>query len=241
MSAIFLIGKRELSAYLNTGWGYAIMSFVLLLDGLLFNAFALTDAPRYSAEVLEDFFYFSSGSTMIAGILLSMKVLAEERSRGTAVLLQTAPIQDQHIIIGKFLGAFSFLALITMLTIYMPVLIQLNGKVAWAQIGAGYIGLLLLGGATIAIGTFASAISRSQLVAAIFGAGILVLGLLGWLLGKITSAPLNEVFSYMAFFDRHFQPFMRGRINTESIFYYLSIIGIFLLLSIRILQSRRQS
>ena len=67
MSAIILIGRRELSAYLNTGWGYAIMSFVLLLDGLLFNAFALTDAPRYSAEVLEDFFYFSSGSTMIAG------------------------------------------------------------------------------------------------------------------------------------------------------------------------------
>ena len=117
MSAIFLIGRRELSAYLNTGC-YAIMSFVLLLDGLLFNAFALTDTPRYSAEVLEDFFYFSSGSTMIAGILLSMKVLAEERSKGTAVLLQTAPIQDHHIIIGKFLGAFSFLSLITVLTLY---------------------------------------------------------------------------------------------------------------------------
>ena len=79
--------------------------------------------------------------------------------------------------------------------------------------------------------TLSSAISRSQFVAAIFGAGILVLGLLGWLLGKITSAPLNEVFSYIAFFDRHFQPFMRGRINTESIFYYLSVISIFLLLS----------
>ena len=178
---------------------------------------------------------------MIAGILLSMKVLAEEQARGTAVLLQTAPIQDHHIVLGKFLGAFSFLSMITLLTIYMPYLIHVNGKVGWSQIGAGYLGLLLLGGATIAIGTFASAISRSQLVAAIFGAGILVLGLLGWLLGKITSAPLNEVFSYVAFFDRHFQPFMRGRINTESIFYYVSVISLFLLLSIRILQSRRQS
>ena len=128
-----------------------------------------------------------------------MKVLAEERSKGTAVLLQTAPIQDHHIILVSSWGLALFLSLITLLTIYMPILIQLNGKVAWAQIGAGYLGLLLLGGATIAIGTFASAISRSQLVAAIFGAGILVLGLLGWLLGKITSAPLNEVLSYLAF------------------------------------------
>jgi ABC-2 type transport system permease protein len=241
MNAITLISRRELSAYLNTVWGYAIMGFVLLLNGLLFNAFALTEAPRYSAEILEDFFYFSSGTTMIAGILLSMKVLAEERTRGTVVLLQTAPIKDHHIVIGKFFGAFSFLSLITLLSIYMPILIQLNGKVAWSQIGTGYMGLLLLGASTISIGTFASAISRSQLVAAIFGAGVLVLGLLGWLLGKITTTPLNEFFSYIALFDRHFQPFLRGRINTESIFYFVSLSFFFLLLSIRVLQSRRQS
>ena len=56
---------------------------------------------------------------------------------------------------------------------------------------------------------------------------------------RITSPPLSEVLSYMAIFDRHYQPFMRGRINTESLVYYGSVTYIFLLLAIRSLQSRR--
>ena len=105
MKTILHLTKRELSSYLNTTWGIAILAMILLLDGLLFNTFSLGDTPRYSADVLEDFFYFSSGTTMIAGILLTMRLLAEERQTGTESLLQTAPITEAQIIIGKFLGA----------------------------------------------------------------------------------------------------------------------------------------
>ena len=129
MNTIFLIAKKELSSFLNTSWGVSIFAIILLLDGLLFNAFAMGSAPRYSADVLEDFFYFSSGTTMIAGILLTMRLLAEERQQGTESLLLTAPIQESSIVIGKFLGALSFLILITLATLYMPLLIQVNGKV----------------------------------------------------------------------------------------------------------------
>ena len=75
MNTILLIAKKELSSFLNTSWGISIFAIILLLDGLLFNAFAMGSAPRYSADVLEDFFYFSSGTTMIAGILLTMRLL----------------------------------------------------------------------------------------------------------------------------------------------------------------------
>ena len=178
MKTIMHLTKRELSSYLNTTWGISILAVILLLDGLLFNAFALGSAPRYSADVLEDFFYFSSGTTMIAGILLTMRLLAEERQQGTDALLLTAPIQEEHIVAGKFLGALSFLLIITLGTIYMPLLIQINGKVSWGQIAAGYIGLSCLGASTIAIGTFGSTISKNQLSAAITSAAILVLMLL---------------------------------------------------------------
>jgi ABC-2 type transport system permease protein len=236
-----LIARRELATYLNTAWGWTILAAVLLIDGLLFNAFAMTDAPRYSADVLEDFFFFSSGTTMIAGVLLSMRLIAEERQSGTMVLLETAPVTESQVVIGKFLGAFGFLAVITLSTIYMPVLIQVNGKIGWAQIGAGYLGLLSLGGAAVAIGTFGSAVSRNQLLAAASAGAILVLLLLGWLLARITEAPISEVLAYSALFDRHFQPFMRGRVNTESLVLYGSVIFAFLLMATRVLQGRRQA
>lgn len=62
MRSILLLARREIAAYLNTAWGYAILASVLMIDGLFFNAFAMGNKARYSAEVLEDFFYFSSAS-----------------------------------------------------------------------------------------------------------------------------------------------------------------------------------
>jgi ABC-2 type transport system permease protein len=170
-----------------------------------------------------------------------MRLIAEERQTGTESLLQTAPIGEAQVVVGKFLGAGSFLGLITLLTLYMPVLIQVNGKISWAQIGAGYLGMLCLGATSVAIGTLGSAVARTQLFAALLSGCLLVLLLLGWLMGKTADPPLDGIFSYVALFDRHYQPFMRGRINTESLFYYASTTFFLLLLSTRILQARRQS
>ena len=152
---------------------------------------------------------------------------------------EIAPEGSVDIVLGKFLGAFLFLALITLATAYMPALIFVHGKVSLGQILVGYTGLLSLGAATIAIGTFSSAIARNQLLAAVLGAGILVFILLGWMMGQVTEAPLNGIFSYTAIFDRHFQPFMKGRLNTEGLVYFASICFAFLLLAVRSLQLRR--
>lgn len=240
MKTILHITKKELSSYLNTSWGISIFVIILILDGILFNAFSLGSTPRYSADVLEDFFYFSSGTTMIASILLTMRLLAEERQTGTDTILLTAPITDFQFILGKFFGAYFFLILITASTIYMPLFIQVNGKVSWGQIFAGYLGLACLGASVTAMGTFASSIAKNQLFSAVLGGGILVFFLLGWLLGDVTASPLSEIFAYMALFDKHFQPFMTGKINSEALVFYISIAIGFLLLATRIAETRRQ-
>ena len=85
MRTIGLLVRRELRSYFDTAWGWTILAMVLILDGLMFNAFALGTRERYSAEVLSDFFYLSSGTTMIAGVLLTMRLIAEERQTGTMV------------------------------------------------------------------------------------------------------------------------------------------------------------
>lgn len=239
MKNIGLLVRRELRSYFDTSWGWSILVLVLVLDGLLFNAFALGARERLSSNVLSDFFYFSSGTTMIAGVLLTMRLIAEERQTGTFILLQTAPITDAEIVLGKFFGAFSFLSIITVLSAYMPALIFVNGRVSIEQILVGYLGLFSLGAATIAVGTFASAIARNQLLAAVIGACLMVFLLLGWLLGQVIEAPLSGIFSYTAIFDRHFQPFMKGRLNTEGLVYYASVCFGFLMLATRSLQLRR--
>jgi ABC-2 type transport system permease protein len=132
---------------------------------------------------------------MIAGVLLTIRLLAEEKQSGTMVLLDTAPVSEGAVVVGKFLGAFGFLALITLATLYMPALILVNGKVGWAQIGAGYLGLLGLGASAVAIGTFGSALARNQLLAAAIGGFCLVAMLLGWLTSWATSPSMTSISS----------------------------------------------
>jgi len=60
------------------------------------------------------------------------------------------------------------------------------------------------------------------------------------LLGDVTESPISEIFSYIALFDKHFQPFMSGKINSEALVFYISIAAAFLLLATRIAETRRQ-
>ena len=78
MNASLTIARRDFAAYFNTPWGHAVIAAILLVDGLLFNAYALGTSAKYSADVLTEFFYFSAGTTIIASVILTMKLFAEE-------------------------------------------------------------------------------------------------------------------------------------------------------------------
>jgi ABC-2 type transport system permease protein len=212
---------------------------MLLIDGLLFQGYALGAGARLSAEVLHDFFYFASGTTMVAAILLSMRLLAEERQTGTLVLLNTAPLEDSAIIVGKFVSAFVFVVLLTALTVYMPLLIMVNGKISAGHIAVGYLGLLLLGASAVAIGLFGSALARSQVLAAIIGAGILVTMLLLWLVGRVTDPPLNTFLAALALHNERQNAFMKGLLRLENVVYYVAVTYFFLLAATKTLEARR--
>jgi ABC-2 type transport system ATP-binding protein len=164
MTAVWLIARRELGAYLRTMSGYVIAAIVLFVDGILFNVRALgSQHDRLSTEVLSEFFFNSSGLVMAASVFLSMRLLAEERQNGSMVLLASSPVREREIVLGKFLSAFIFLTLITLAGVFMPMLILVNGKLSFGHVAAGYLGLLLLGSAALAIGTLGSTLARSQI------------------------------------------------------------------------------
>jgi len=239
MTAIGLIFRRELAAFVRSPIGYVIAAIVLCIDGLLYNAFALGGRPRLSAEVIHDFFYFSSGTTMVAAIFLAMRLLAEERQMGTLVLLRTAPIREVDVVLGKFLSALVYLTLITVATLHLPLLVLVNGKVSMGHLWVGYSGLLLIGSAALAIGLLGSALAPNQLVAGVTGAGLLVLMLVLWLAARVADPPVRELLEALALHARHFAPFMDGVLHTRDVFYYLAVTFFFLLCTTKALEARR--
>lgn len=239
LRGIWLVARRELAAYVNSPWGWVIGAALLLADGLFFNAFAVTSKPRMSTEVLEDFFRYSFGLGVVAALLLTMRLLAEERQTGTMVLLDASPLSDRQVVVGKWLSATAVLWALTAMTVYMPVLIMINGKVSVGQLVAGYLGLFLSMAGCTAVGTFGSAVARNQLVALVISGGLMLLLIVSWLLAKLAEAPLDDVFAYLAYYDRHFIPFRKGRINSEDVTYYASVCLVFLVASVRVLSTRR--
>jgi ABC-2 type transport system permease protein len=234
-----LIARRELAAYLRSFQGYVIIAMVLAVDGLLFNAYALGGVSKRSSEVLSLFFFFSSGTTMVASVFISMRLLAEERQAGTLVLLYSSPVKDHEIVLGKFLSALAFLSMMTLATVFMPLLVMVHGKLSSGHIAAGYLGLLLLGSASLAIGTFGSALARNQVLAAVLSGCMLVALLTCWLLARITEQPLSDVFGALALWNQHFQPFQAGVVHVRDVVYYLLVTYVALFAATRVLEARR--
>ncbi len=239
MSGIFLIARRELKAFFTTWSGYIIVFAALLIDGLLFNSFAIGDSPRLSADVLYQFFYFSSGIAMVASVFLGMRLFAEERSQGTLVLFLTSPLSERQMVWGKFLSVSLFFGLMQVLSLYMPALILLEGKISIGHLASGYLGTSLLGLSTLALALFASVVSPNQLIAGILAAGLTVILLILWIMASVVDAPFREIFSYLAIHNQHFTSFGRGLVHTKDIIYYLSVIVFFLECATRALESRR--
>ena len=238
MRNISLITRRELQAYLRTMSGYIIIAVMLFIDGLLFNAFAVPGTAKKSSEVLADFFTLTSGITMVGAVFLSMRLIAEERQTGTVALLYSSPIHDVEIVLGKFLAAFLFLCLFFCSTAYMPVLIAVYGKVSAGHIFAGYFGLMLVGASGLALGTFGSALTRSQVVAAVLS-GVMVLALTTcWLLAKVTDRPLTDIINGLAWWG-HFDAFRTGLVHVKHVAYFCLVTFLALFAATRVLEARR--
>jgi ABC-2 type transport system permease protein len=240
MTATWLIARRELGAYLHTMSGYVIAAAALFVQGILFNALALgSEQNRMSTEVLSQFFWVYSGTIIVVSVLLSMRLLAEERQTGTIVLLSSSPVRESEIVLGKFFSSLIFLVLITLPSVFMPLLILVNGKLSVGHVATGYLGLFLLGSACLAIGALGSTLARTQLLAVIISGGMIAGMILLYPIGSLTERPLSDVFFALGLWHRHFSPFQSGIINLRDVIYYLAVTYFALFLAVRVLEARR--
>lgn len=239
MNALLMIAARELRALSRSPLGYIVAAVALLGEGIYFYAGGLSRGALLSAQVLAVFFEALAGGTMVVAALLAMRMLAGERETGTLVLLTTAPVREREIILGKFLAGLVFLTVLAALTFYMPALIFVNGKVSLGHILTGYLGVVLLAAASLAIGLFASALAPNQIIAAVLGGIILLVFFFMFLVAPVTDPPINGFINGLAIYHVRQRSFMTGVLKLENVIFNVALAYFFLLAATKTLEARR--
>ena len=239
--AMFLIVRRELSSYFGSWGGWTLIALSLMIAGILFNTRAVGSSAKFSADVLAQFFHDTSGVVLAVAFLVSLRTTVEERKQGTLPLLLNSSLTEGEIVVSKFLGAMTVIALFCLLSGYIPALVFLRGKVSLGHIGTGYLGLLLYASSIVAIGVWASAIASGWVVAGAVAGATLALGHTFWLLARHIDGELGNVVAYLALHDKHFMSFKQGILSLKHVAFYVSITLVFLILARSGLESRRWS
>lgn len=236
MRNIATITLKELKSYLTSPMSYIVTCIFLLLTGTFFTTYLAS--TQYSDTSIRGFVESSQVLLLLFTAVLTMRLIAEERKLGTWELLLTAPVRDTEVVLGKFLSSLAVLVTMLVLTLYYPILLIILGDPDMGPIGTSYLGLFLLGSASLAVGIFASSLTSNQIVSAVVAGGILFAL---WFVGMASSfvpEALGEILSYLSL-SYHFNDLIRGVVDTRAIIYYLSVTALFLYLAIRSLETGR--
>ncbi len=212
---------KELKDYFISPIAYIVISIFLVVTGwFFFSTFFI-----FNQADLRNFFDLLPITFSFVIPAITMRLFSEELNVGSYEILLTLPVTFNDIIFGKFLAAVVFMAAALVPTLSYPVFISVLGELDWGPIVGGYIGAILLAAAYAAVGLFASAITRNQIIAFIVGMGICFsLTLLDKML-FFFPASLLGVIGYLGA-DFHFSNIAKGIIDTRDILYFLSVIFI---------------
>lgn len=235
------IAWKEIRAYFTSPVAYVVALIFIALAAYFFVRSVdsiLTGANFPEASLRETLEQISIFILPWLAPVLTMRLLAEEQKIGTIELLLTSPVRDWEVVIGKFLAAMTFFLATLSLTLWFVLMLFWRGNPESGPLLSGYLGMILYGGAALSIGLLASSFTSNQIVAAVISLGILVL--LTFLevaadqVTGVTSVIVGQLGT-----TSHFDDFVRGIIDTSNIVYYISIIVIFLFLTVRSLETRR--
>jgi len=212
---------KELKDYFVTPIAYIVITIFLVVTGwFFFSTFFL-----YNQASLRNFFNLLPMIFSFVIPAVTMRLFAEELSKGSYELLRTMPITFGDMIVGKFLAGVVMTVAMLLPTIVYPISIAFLGDLDWGPVIGGYLGAILLGGAFSAIGLFASAVTHNQIVAFIVGAAIcFALTLVDKMLFFFPEAILNIV-EYLGA-DYHFSNISKGIIDSRDLIYFISVIFI---------------
>lgn len=273
MRAFFAIAKREFFSYFVTPIGYVVTAVYVAITGIGFlasfiyyarisqspAAYQYPGVPDFEETMLSPFLVFCGQVMIFLGPLITMRLLAEERHRGSMELLLSYPIRDAEIIFGKYVAALALLV-VMMGGIFVHLCI-----VAWfatvepAVLVLGVLAVFLMGAAFVSVGLFISALAKNPITSATatFGAFFIsyILGAVGKDLSEANPAPAtwsDQARTIVGFFyrvfrrlvldlplDAHAQQMTQGVLQLEDIVYYGVLTAFFLFLTFRVFETRK--
>ena len=249
---IWAIAVKELRGYFVSPVAWVMMGLFALIFGVFFTA----HLGAFVAQSMQSQFggaapnlnvnqhlirgVLANASVLVLFILpmVTMRAYAEEKRSGTVELLLTSPITDFEIIMGKFVGALClYIALVTVTFVHVGLLFS-YGQPEWRPLIAGYLGLILQGGAFIAVGLFFSSTTKNQMTA---GVATFVVLLTFWIIGWFADSAgptWSAILSYLSI-TQHFDDFGKGVIDTKHVIFYVSFISFWLFLTVKSLDTER--
>ena len=228
MRKIWILTKRELRSFFNS-----LIAYILLVAFLGFSGFFTwisgSDIFMVGQASLQSFFGIAYWTLFFFIPGLTMGLLAEETRSGTIELLLTKPITDWQVVVGKFLSSWILIAIALLFTIPYYITVSTLGDIDHGAVMSGYLGLLLMSGAYIAVGLFASSISKNQIVGFLLALliGIFFHILFGILAGN-ASGLIGNILNYLSL-STHFESIARGVIDSKDLIYFFSIMALGLL------------
>ena len=232
---MFAIFKRELKAYFTSPLGYVFLAIFYAFSGLFFYIFSLSVGSTDISSVFLMMFVV----LMVFVPLLTMRLLSEDKKQKTDQLILTAPVSLLSIVMGKFLAAYAIFAIgVAVMPVYGFVM-STFATVSWLPIWGNTVGLLLLGGIFVSIGLFISSLTENQMIAAIGGFFInLMILLMNTLKSALPNGFLQDVLSSISVYSRYSE-ITSGIFSLSSLIFFVSVIFIFLFLTVRVLEKRR--
>ncbi len=246
---IWTIAGRELKSLFLSPLAWVILAVVQGLCAYFFLLYidlfmqlqpriaATPSGPGISDIIVAPLFSTAAIVLLLVVPLLTMRLVSEEHRAKTLSLLISAPVSMTEIILGKFVGVFSFVFIMLLFIALMPLSLFAGGSIDTGLWFSGFLALVLLLAAFCSIGLYISTLTRQPAVAAIGTFGIL---LLLWILNLAgtTGNDSGELFAYLSMLT-HYQKLLQGVFSSTDIIYYLLVSITCLILSVRRLDADR--
>lgn len=233
MGAVF---RREFKSFFTNPIGYVVLAVMFCASGLFF--FTYNMAGGLSSLT----YLYSSLFTVVLLVVpfLTMRLFSEEKRQKTDQALLTAPTGLTGIVLGKFFAALALFALALSITLIYALVIALKVTPDWMVIAGNFLGLMLVGGMMISIGLMISALTESQVIAALGTLAVSVILLCVDMLGSIFSSItwLAEAIDFLSINNRY-SNFTVGLIEYDNILFFLSLQALFIFITVRVLDSKR--
>jgi ABC-2 type transport system permease protein len=247
MSIFFALLRRELSAFFFSLTGYVIISAVTIIIGSTFVMLIRNlGTDPFSMPVTQ--LFFNSLMYWLLVILLApvitMRLFALEKATGTFETLMTTPVGDFQVLAAKFTAAVMFYMIAWLPTLLSLIIVQRytnQPRLDLGMVGGMYFGIFLSGSLFLSIGCLASAMTRSQMVAAVVslavGVILFILGFMAQVIPASSSSQMDVLFYFNLF--KQMENFTRGVVDLRAVIFYVTATFLFLFLTLRVLDSRR--